>query len=125
MKKEKTPTLKPRFRIMVGPVIALGPGKIRLLLLVEETGSINRAAAQMDMSYMRAWTLIRTMNRCFNSDVVVSVRGGRAGGGARLTPLGRKVVALYLDLERASERACAPGWAKLRRCLSGKIPPGE
>src|SRR5665213_4515379 len=97
---EKTPTLKPRFRIMMGPTIALGPGKIKLLLLVEETGSINRAAAQMDMSYMRAWTLIRTMNRCFNSDVVTSVRGGRTGGGARLTPLGKKVVALYLDLEQ-------------------------
>ena len=114
--------LKPRFRVMVGPAIALGPGKIKLLLLVEETGSINRAAVQMNMSYMRAWTLVRTMNRCFKSDLVASARGGRTGGGARLTPLGRKVVALYLELERVSARACAPAWASLRRYLSGKIP---
>jgi molybdate transport system regulatory protein len=109
--------LAPRFRVMSGAVIALGPGKVRLLQLVEETGSLNQAATRMKMSYMRAWTLVREMNRCFVSPVLISQRGGRQGGGARLTPLGRRIVALYLDLEKNSAAAVAPVWAKLRRCL--------
>jgi molybdate transport system regulatory protein len=118
VKRTNTPVLKPRLRVMVGKEIAVGPGKVRLLQLIDETGSINRAAARMEMSYMRAWTLIRTVNRCFGSEVVSSSRGGRSGGGARLTPLGKRIVTLYLKMEAASERACAPSWAKLQQCIS-------
>jgi molybdate transport system regulatory protein len=67
---------------------------------------------------MRAWTLVREMNRCFASPLVMTQRGGRAGGGANLSPLGRKVLGLYLELERQSARADAPTWKKLRRCLA-------
>ena len=87
---------------MVGATIALGPGKARLLQLVDEMGSLNQAAARMKMSYMRAWILVGEMNRCFASPLVLTQRGGRAGGGASLSPLGRKVLGLYLELERQS-----------------------
>jgi molybdate transport system regulatory protein len=110
--------LKPRYRVMVGATIALGPGKVRLLELIAETGSLNRAAARMDMSYMRAWSLVRTMNRCFASPVVELRRGGRAGGGTRLTPLGRHILFLYNELEKSSAQAESATWAKLRRCLA-------
>jgi molybdate transport system regulatory protein len=114
----RTPELKPRYRVMLGSAIALGPGKARLLRLVEETGSLTQAAARMKMSYMRAWNLVRTMNACFTSPVVMAKRGGREGGGARLTPLGRKVLSLYLELEKRSARVEAPIWTRLRRCLA-------
>jgi molybdate transport system regulatory protein len=110
--------LKPRFRVMAGRTIALGPGKMQLLQLVEETGSLRQAAKKMGMSYMRAWTLLRTMNRCFTANLVVSIRGGRRGGGAQLTPMGEKVLGLYREMERASVKASGTAWAKLRRCLA-------
>ncbi len=113
----KTPVLKPRFRVMSGRIIALGPGKVQLLALVAETGSLRKAAEKLGMSYMRAWTLLRTMNRCFKSDLVVSSRGGRTGGGAQLTPMGKKVLALYLEMEAVSTKACGSAWTKMRRCL--------
>jgi molybdate transport system regulatory protein len=112
------PVLKPRFRIMVGATIALGPGKARLLQLVEETGSLNRAASRMKMSYMRAWSLVREMNGCFASPLVLSQRGGAKGGGAQLSALGKTVLELYLELERESARADAPLWKKLRGFLA-------
>src|SRR5437773_1708030 len=56
--------LHPRLRITCGADIALGPGKVKLLELVAQTGSIAKAARRMQMSYMRAWTLIKTMERC-------------------------------------------------------------
>jgi molybdate transport system regulatory protein len=37
----------------------LGPGKIQLLRLVEESGSLRRAARAMGMSYRWAWGRIR------------------------------------------------------------------
>jgi hypothetical protein len=40
----KAPTLKPRFRVVCGKDIALGPGKVELLALLVETGSLNAAA---------------------------------------------------------------------------------
>jgi molybdate transport system regulatory protein len=88
-----------RIRILAGPEIALGPGKVELLRLVQETHSISEAARQMEMSYMRAWSLIQTMNHCFKTPVVETMRGGSKRGGAMLTPIGEKLVALYGQLE--------------------------
>jgi molybdate transport system regulatory protein len=78
---------------------ALGPGKIRLLELVAETGSISAAARAMKMSYRRAWLLIDELNHMFRKPVVVSRPGGVSGGGAELTPLGRDVVRRYRAIE--------------------------
>lgn len=110
-------TLSPRFRILRGKKIAFGPGKAELLQLVDETGSIGRAAARMKMSYMRAWSLIQTMNRCFKKPLVLATHGGEGGGGAELTETGRKVVTLYQQMEQASLRATATRWEHLRRLL--------
>ena len=59
---------------------ALGPGKVRLLELVGETGSISAAGRAMGMSYRRAWMLVDALNRTFRQPVV-ETRGG--GGRAR------------------------------------------
>jgi molybdate transport system regulatory protein len=69
------------------------------------------------MSYMRAWTLVRTMNRSFRAPLVRPARGGAGRGGTRLTPAGRAVVALYRDMEARGRRAAARPWARLRRRL--------
>jgi molybdate transport system regulatory protein len=71
------------------------------------------------MSYMRAWTLLREMNRAFRSPLVETARGGKTHGAARLTDLGRRVLALYREMESLSSSAAAPAWRKLRRLLPG------
>ena len=110
--------LRPRFRVMSNETIALGPGKVDLLRLVAETGSISEAARKLGMSYMRAWTLIRTMNRCFTSDLILCARGGKTGGGAHLSPLGRRILELYTEMEKNSMRAAAPAWSQIRTYLA-------
>lgn len=89
----------------MGKEIALGPGKADLLHAIAETGSIQLAARSIKMSYMRAWNLVRTMNACFQSPLVEALRGGKNKGGARLTPLGVRIVALYDELEKVSLQA--------------------
>ena len=73
---------KLRLRILFGPEIAVGPGKIALLDAIAETGSISAAARALGMSYRRAWLLIDTMNRCFREPVIETASGGKGGGGA-------------------------------------------
>jgi molybdate transport system regulatory protein len=104
-KKAKNAFLCPRFRIYLGTEIALGPGKADLLAAIATTGSIQKGAESLKMSYMRAWKLVRTMNECFRSPLVEAIRGGKTKGGARLTPLGKSILKLYLELEKKSRQS--------------------
>jgi molybdate transport system regulatory protein len=90
---------KSQFRIYRGDEIALGPGKVELLRHISETGSISEAARRMNMSYNRAWLLVRTMNRCFKEPLVLASRGGESRGGAQLTAFGKKILILFQRLE--------------------------
>jgi len=92
---------------------AIGPGKIRLLELVGESGSISAAGRAMKMSYRRAWMLIDNLNRCFRSPVVETQLGGTRGGGAVLSALGHDVIARYRAIERAAAKATATQLAAL------------
>jgi len=111
------PELRPRFRITRGMKIAFGPGKADLLEGIVKTGSIGKAAKRMGMSYMRAWSLIQEMNKCFKQPVIVSVRGGHEHGGAELTPAGRRVLASYREMEKAALIAARTDWRALRKML--------
>lgn len=113
----KAVALKPRLRLVRGGTILLGPGKADLLEAVRETGSLRRAAAGLGMSYMRAWTLVKTMNAAFRDPLVALARGGAAHGGATLTSAGAKVLALYRRMVRNALRATAADAGKLKRFL--------
>jgi molybdate transport system regulatory protein len=93
-----------RFRILLRPGFALGPGKIDLLAGIAETGSISAAGRQMGMSYKKAWRLIDDMNRAFRRPLVAAAKGGKAGGGANLTATGRAVLARYRAMETRAAR---------------------
>jgi molybdate transport system regulatory protein len=101
----RLPAVHPRFRIECGKEIAFGPGKADLLELIAETGSIGKAASRMKMSYMRAWSLVQTMNRCFKKPLILATHGGEGGGGAELTETGRQILALYRELETKTSAA--------------------
>ena len=100
-----TARIVPRIRIVSGRDVALGPGKVELLEHIARTGSLRRAAEAMEMSYMRAWTLVQTMNRCFKKPLVVTKRGGSEGGAALVTAEGKAVAALYRRIEVQSLKA--------------------
>ena len=106
------------FRIEFGAAGAVGPGKIRLLERVRETGSIAAAGRSMDMSYRRAWLLIDALNRTFRQPVVATKMGGRAGGGAELTPFGAELVAHYRAMEAEAQSALHPHLAALDAALA-------
>lgn len=97
---------------------ALGPGKVRLLELVGETGSISAAGRAMGMSYRRAWMLVDALNRTFSLPVVETRGGGAGGGGASLTPFGAGVIENYRAMEHDARDALARRLAELERALA-------
>ncbi len=79
-----------RIRILSGDQIALGPGKVALLEEIERSGSISKAARTLGLSYRRAWTLVDTMNKSFESYLVRGSAGGKKGGGGLSNTAWRK-----------------------------------
>ena len=114
---KQNPALLPRLRVVVGGDIALGPGKVELLEHIQAMGSIFRAAERMKMSYMRAWTLLKTMEKCFKKNLVTKSRGGKSGGSAQLTETGQAVLALYRRMEKDCLKATRDNWREVRRHL--------
>jgi len=99
---------------------ALGPGKIRLLELIGETGSISAAGRAMKMSYRRAWMLVDELNHMFREVLVEARPGGARGGGARLTPTGTDVVRRYRAIESIIESDSDANIAALEQMVTTK-----
>lgn len=96
-----------RIKVRVGDVV-IGPGKIELLRRIDEAGGISGAARTMGMSYRRAWHLIDTLSHAFREPLVETAIGGSGGGGASLTPLGRRLVADYQAAIDGADGAARP-----------------
>jgi molybdate transport system regulatory protein len=128
------PPLKPRREAMARLTLridfdagrAIGPGKVKLLELIDRHGSISAAGRQMGMSYRRAWLLVDSLNHCFRAPLVASQAGGQHGGGASLTEFGHAVVRHYRAVERAAQTAAATDVEALAAALADPAaPPGE
>ncbi|HCD83075.1 MAG TPA: transcriptional regulator [Agrobacterium sp.] len=92
--------LNPVLRIDFPPGERLGHGKIELMELIVQTGSISAAGRAMDMSYRRAWLLVDALNHMFRQPVIESQRGGKQGGGAALTAFGAELLDRYRGMEK-------------------------
>ncbi len=113
-----TARLKPRFRVVRDGEVLVGPGMVELLEAIRRTGSLRVAASELQMSYMHAWGLVKTMNQAFRSPLVELSRGGVLRGGALLSACGEEVLALYREMEAEAQSAVASHWRRLKRLLS-------
>jgi len=103
-----------RPRIYIGESISIGPGKIDLLRLINDTHSIAAAARALKIPYKRAWLLIDTLNEGFGRPVVEATSGGKGGGGTALTPLGFQLVECYDALQAKYNAESIPELEVLR-----------
>ncbi len=125
MAAEKAKWQKLRLRVVLRPGVALGPGKIDLLEAIAETGSIRAAGSRFKMSYRRAWSLVAELNEMFERPLVIAEAGGRGGGGATLTPLGRLVVKRFRNMEKDAWSAAESDFRRLSRALKQPPPNGR
>jgi len=105
-------------RLDFGGERSLGPGKVRLLELIDETGSISAAGRALKMSYRQAWLLIDELNRMFREPLVTSQIGGGGGGGAAVTKAGASVIRHYRDMERRATGASSSDIRTIKRLLA-------
>ena len=91
-KTEKDPGIRTKLFVANETI---GIGKIKLLQLVGEIGSISGAARQMGMNYRRAWFLLDSMQSGFAEPLLLTERGGKGRGGASLTPLAEELISRY------------------------------
>ena len=78
------------------------PGKelLALLVKIDETGSLVRAAAEAGLSYRYGWELLRRAEEVAGKILVLRQTGGLSGGGSRLTDEGRKLLSYMQSLQR-------------------------
>jgi molybdate transport system regulatory protein len=113
-----------RFRVDFGRDGAIGPGKIALLEHIGTGGSLSQAARDLGMSYRRAWQLLESLNSSFRERVVLSAKGGRGGGGARLTPFGRRLIRAYRDFDAEVQRRAARSFKAIADLAPEKYAAG-
>lgn len=87
-----------------------GRGRVELLKLVEELGSLSKAAKQLGMSYRGAWGKLKKAERIVGASLVEAA--GTKREGYVLTPEGKELVRRfqqwYEDVESfANKRAAA------------------
>jgi molybdate transport system regulatory protein len=89
--------MEPRAKLWVEQdgKLVLSDYRVRMLELIEETGSLAEAAARMGLSYRRAWGKLREIEGNLGLRLVDSAAGGAGGGGSRLTDDGRRLVDLF------------------------------
>lgn len=85
--------------LFAGDERAFGPGRADVLSAIEREGSITAAGRSLGMSYRFTWKLVDSMNHCFREKLIDATPGGKRGGGAALTDVGRSVLAAYRELE--------------------------
>ncbi|MGD0450650.1 MAG: TOBE domain-containing protein [Candidatus Bathyarchaeia archaeon] len=80
------------------PVI--GKGGAEILEAIEKENSISRASETLGMSYRYVWNYIDDIQKTLEQSIVETYKGGKSGGGgAKLTDLGRNLLAEYKQVE--------------------------
>lgn len=72
-----------------------GEGRKKLLEEIEKTGTISAAAANLGITYRRAWSYIKSMEEKSGVRFVNKTKGGAGFGGTTLTDEGRKLIKYY------------------------------
>lgn len=83
--------------------LLFGKGKTEILELIEQEGSIARAAEKLEMSYKKAWTHIKILQKNIADELVVPQKGGGGKGGTILTPKALELIKNYSQLQKDIE----------------------
>jgi len=105
--------MKVAYRIWIdhkGKVFGDGPQEI--LKGVEKTGSLHQVAAQMGMSYSKAWKRIREIEQRLGFPLLERRVGGQSGGGSRITPQAKELMLCYARFQREAKVAIERAYRK-------------
>jgi molybdate transport system regulatory protein len=81
-----------------------GDGKARLLASIQRAGSLKQACEATGISYRKAWGDLRKAEACLGVALLYRVRGGRGGGGTKLTPAAIHYLRIYRRFQERVRR---------------------
>lgn len=81
--------------------IILGAGRMKILESIDRTGSINKTAKALKMSYKTVWSKIKTTEKNFGKPVVLADKQK----GTKLTLDGRHLLEKYKQLKQRCIKA--------------------
>ena len=76
----------------------LGNGKFELIDGIDQLGSLKAAADNMNISYRKAWGMIRDAEEKLGFCLTEKHRGGQHGGNSVLTSEGKELIEAYKEL---------------------------
>ncbi|MFP4023092.1 MAG: winged helix-turn-helix domain-containing protein [Thiohalospira sp.] len=76
----------------------LGNGKFELLDFIDQFGSLKAAADKMEISYRKAWGMLKDAEEKLGFQLVEKQRGGQHGGNSALTDDGKILIEAYKEL---------------------------
>ena len=100
---------------------AFGEGPFQLLRRVVEKGSLLQAARSLEMSYQKAWTIIRKSEERLGFQLLERKIGGIAGGGSQMTEAGAEFMENYARFRKETERRLDAVFQK----YFGQLPPAS
>ena len=80
--------------------VVLSDWRVELLEAVEQTGSLSSAARRLGVPYKTAWYKLKEIQERSGLRLLETQSGGTHGGGSRLTPAGRNLVARFRRASR-------------------------
>ena len=80
--------------------VTISPGTISLLEILEKSTSVTEAAATMQLSYSKAWKLIRQAEKNLGRTLVNRKSVGAGGGKAEITEDGRALIKAFRKTEK-------------------------
>jgi molybdate transport system regulatory protein len=78
----------------------IGKGGAEILEAIDKENSLSKAAETLGMSYRYVWNYIQEIQTVMEEQIVDTFKGGKSGGGgAKLTDLGKSLLAEYKQAE--------------------------
>ncbi len=93
--------------------LVFGIGKAKILSYIQKTGSINRAAKELNMSYRHAWSYIKSAQERLGRVLVICTKGGASGGNTKLTPYAKELLKKFFNLEHQVKISAAQLYKKI------------
>lgn len=78
----------------------IGPGLVALLEEIADSSSVMQACTKMEISYSKAWKLIRQAEEGLGCQLVNRKSGGNKGGKAELTEYAKSFIKKFRKTEK-------------------------
>lgn len=83
--------------------LLFGKGKTEILELIEQYGSIAKAAEKLNMSYKKAWSHIKILQNNLDDVLVITQKGRGEDAGTKLTPKAHEFIKNYRSMQNDIE----------------------